>query len=193
MSLPLLVELPDTLKAIATNNEQALRSAVSAVDGLTLDDWDAERWAAFARVSAASEFVFEQSLRDPAMLLDLAASGDLDRRFAPGELCAQLAAAATGAASEDDLARALRRQRNRHQVRIIWRDVTRQADLVETCRDLSDMADAAIDQAYQWLYPRLCEQFGTPTGSRSGQPQQMVVLGMGKLGAVSSTCPRTST
>lgn len=74
MSLPLLVELPDTLKAIATNNEQALRSAVSAVDGLTLDDWDAERWAAFARVSAASEFVFEQSLRDPAMLLDLAAS-----------------------------------------------------------------------------------------------------------------------
>jgi hypothetical protein len=60
----------------------------------------------------------------------------------------------------------LRRARNRHQVRIIWRDLTRQADLVQTCRDLSDMADATIDQAYQWLYPRHCQQFGTPTGDQ---------------------------
>ncbi len=69
-------------------------------------------------------------------------------------------------------------------MRIIWRDLTRQADLVQTCRDLSDMADASIDQAYQWLYQRHCQQFGTPTGRRSGEPQQMVILGMGKLGAV---------
>ena len=78
----------------------------------------------------------------------------------------------------------LRRQRTRHQVRIVWRDLTRQADLVETCRDLSDMADACIDLAYQWLYQRHCQQFGVPTGRRSGEPQQMVILGMGKLGAV---------
>ncbi|MFW3897974.1 bifunctional [glutamate--ammonia ligase]-adenylyl-L-tyrosine phosphorylase/[glutamate--ammonia-ligase] adenylyltransferase [Pseudomonas bharatica] len=184
MSLPSLVALPDTLQHLTGSNEQSLRSAVAVVDGLSLDAWTAERWAAFARVAAASEFVLEQSLRDPAMLLSLAESGELERRFAPGELCAQLAAAAQAATTEDELARNLRRQRTRHQVRIIWRDLTRQADLVETCRDLSDMADAAIDQAYQWLYPRHCQQFGTPIGNRSGQPQQMVVLGMGKLGAV---------
>ncbi len=184
MSLPSLVALPDTLQHLTGSNEQSLRSAVAAVDGLSLDAWTAERWAAFARVAAASEFVLEQSLRDPAMLLSLAESGELERRFAPGELCAQLAAAVQAATTEDELARNLRRQRTRHQVRIIWRDLTRQADLVETCRDLSDMADAAIDQAYQWLYPRHCQQFGTPIGNRSGQPQQMVVLGMGKLGAV---------
>ncbi|RMS45903.1 Glutamate-ammonia-ligase adenylyltransferase [Pseudomonas amygdali pv. photiniae] len=69
-------------------------------------------------------------------------------------------------------------------MRIIWRDLTRQADLIETCRDPSEMADASIDLAYQWLYPRHCEQFGTPTGRHSGQPQHMVILGMGKLGAV---------
>lgn len=184
MSLPSLVALPDTLQHLTGSNEQSLRSGVAAADGLSLDAWTAERWAAFARVAAASEFVLEQSLRDPAMLLSLAESGELERRFAPGELCAQLAAAAQAATTEDELARNLRRQRTRHQVRIIWRDLTRQADLVETCRDLSDMADAAIDQAYQWLYPRHCQQFGTPIGNRSGQPQQMVVLGMGKLGAV---------
>ncbi|MBH8611556.1 bifunctional [glutamate--ammonia ligase]-adenylyl-L-tyrosine phosphorylase/[glutamate--ammonia-ligase] adenylyltransferase [Pseudomonas mohnii] len=185
MSLPSLAELPAILLPFVTRAEQSFRTAVSALDDdHGLSTWTPERWAQFARVTAASDFVIEQSVRDPLMLLDLVRSGELDRRFAPGELCAQIAAAVSAAETDDQLGRALRRQRARHQVRIIWRDLTRQADLVQTCRDLSDMADASIDQAYQWLYARHCQQFGVPTGRRSGQPQQMVVLGMGKLGAV---------
>ena len=185
MSLPSLAELPAILLPFVTRAEQSFRTAVSALDDdHGLSAWTPERWAQFARVTAASDFVIEQSIRDPLMLLDLVRSGELDRCFAPGELCAQIAAAVSAAETDDQLGRALRRQRARHQVRIIWRDLTRQADLVQTCRDLSDMADASIDQAYQWLYSRYCQQFGVPTGRRSGQPQQMVVLGMGKLGAV---------
>ncbi|WP_322845661.1 bifunctional [glutamate--ammonia ligase]-adenylyl-L-tyrosine phosphorylase/[glutamate--ammonia-ligase] adenylyltransferase [Pseudomonas sp. B33.4] len=185
MTLPVLAELPAILLPLVTRSEQSFRTAVAALeDDHGFASWTPERWAQFARVTAASEFVIEQSVRDPLMLLALAQSGELDRAFAPGELCAQIAAAVNAAQNEDELGRALRRQRSRHQVRIIWRDLTRQADLVQTCRDLSDMADATIDQAYQWLYSRHCEQFGTPTGRRSGEPQQMVILGMGKLGAV---------
>ncbi|WP_288098291.1 bifunctional [glutamate--ammonia ligase]-adenylyl-L-tyrosine phosphorylase/[glutamate--ammonia-ligase] adenylyltransferase [Pseudomonas sp.] len=185
MSLPSLAELPAILLPFVTRAEQSFRTAVSALDDdHGLSTWTPERWAQFARVTAASDFVIEQSVRDPLMLLDLVRSGELDRSFAPGELCARIAAAVSAAETDDQLGRALRRQRARHQVRIIWRDLTRQADLVQTCRDLSDMADASIDQAYQWLYSRHCQQFGVPTGRRSGQPQQMVVLGMGKLGAV---------
>ncbi len=185
MTLPVLAELPAILLPLVTRSEQSFRTAVAALeDDHGFADWTPERWAQFARVTAASEFVIEQSVRDPLMLLTLVQSGELDRAFAPGELCAQIAAAVNAAQTEEELGRALRRQRARHQVRIIWRDLTRQADLVQTCRDLSDMADATIDQAYQWLYSRHCEQFGTPTGRRSGEPQQMVILGMGKLGAV---------
>ncbi|MFQ6573653.1 bifunctional [glutamate--ammonia ligase]-adenylyl-L-tyrosine phosphorylase/[glutamate--ammonia-ligase] adenylyltransferase [Pseudomonas sp. UM16] len=184
MSLPLLADVPATLAPLASRSEQSLRAAVAQAPSLSLDGWTVEHWAQFARVTAASDFVFEQTLRDPAMLLDLVASGELERSFAPGELCTQIADAAQAAESEDELARNLRRQRSRQQVRIIWRDLNRQADLVQTCRDLSDLADACIDQAYQWLYPRHCQQFGTPIGHRSGLPQHMVVLGMGKLGAV---------
>lgn len=185
MTLPVLAELPAILLPLVNRSEQSFRTAVAALDDdHGLANWSAERWAQFARVSAASEFVIEQSVRDPLMLLSLVQSGELDRAYAPGELCTQIAAAVNAAQSEDELGRALRRQRARHQVRIIWRDLTRQADLVQTCRDLSDMADATIDQAYQWLYSRHCEQFGTPTGRRSGLPQPMVILGMGKLGAV---------
>jgi glutamate-ammonia-ligase adenylyltransferase len=183
MSLPSLAELPASFAPLVERNKQSLRSAVADA-GLQLDDWSPERWQQFDRVCAASDFVLQQVLRDPQMLLDLLASGELDRPFVVGELCAQVAAAAQAATTEDELARNLRRQRTRQQVRIIWRDLNRQADLVQTCRDLSDLADAAIDQAYQWLYPRQCQQFGTPIGHRSGEPQHMVVLGMGKLGAV---------
>ncbi|QXI15274.1 bifunctional [glutamate--ammonia ligase]-adenylyl-L-tyrosine phosphorylase/[glutamate--ammonia-ligase] adenylyltransferase [Pseudomonas hamedanensis] len=185
MTLPVLAELPAILLPLVSRSEQSFRTAVASLENdHGLSSWTPERWAQFARVTAASEFVIEQSVRDPLMLLSLVQSGELDRAFAPGELCAQIAAAVNAAQSEDELGRALRRQRARHQVRIIWRDLTRQADLVQTCRDLSDMADACIDQAYQWLYSRHCEQFGTPTGRRSGLPQPMVILGMGKLGAV---------
>ncbi|MCP1466888.1 bifunctional [glutamate--ammonia ligase]-adenylyl-L-tyrosine phosphorylase/[glutamate--ammonia-ligase] adenylyltransferase [Pseudomonas sp. S3E17] len=185
MSLPTLAELPAILLPKAQRAEQSFRDAVAALeDDHGLSAWTPQRWADFARVCAASDFVIEQSVRDPLMLLELAAWGELDRGFAPGELCGQIAGAVQQAETEDELGRVLRRQRTRQQVRIIWRDLTRQADLVQTCRDLSDMADASIDQAYQWLYQRHCVQFGTPTGRRSGEPQHMVILGMGKLGAV---------
>ncbi|VVP55419.1 bifunctional [glutamate--ammonia ligase]-adenylyl-L-tyrosine phosphorylase/[glutamate--ammonia-ligase] adenylyltransferase [Pseudomonas fluorescens] len=185
MSLPTLAELPGILQPFVTRAEQSFRTAVAALDDdHGLSAWTPERWAQFARVTASSDFVTEQSVRDPLMLLALVQSGELDRSFTPGELCGQIAAAVNAAQTDDELGRALRRQRNRQQVRIIWRDLTRQADLVQTCRDLSDMADASIDQAYQWLYSRHCQQFGVPTGRRSGEPQPMVILGMGKLGAV---------
>ncbi|MGH8420600.1 MAG: bifunctional [glutamate--ammonia ligase]-adenylyl-L-tyrosine phosphorylase/[glutamate--ammonia-ligase] adenylyltransferase [Pseudomonas sp.] len=187
MSLPSLADLPAVLLPLVTRAQQSFRAALAASSdtGLaTFEAWPAERLAAFDRVCAASDFVADQIVRDPQMLLDLAASGELERSFTAGELREHIANAVAEATSDDELGRNLRRQRTRQQVRIIWRDLTRRADLVETCRDLSDMADGSIDLAYRWLYDRHCQQFGTPTGRRSGEPQQMVILGMGKLGAV---------
>jgi glutamate-ammonia-ligase adenylyltransferase len=172
MSLPPLAALPTTLLPLAE------RAAA-----LPPSDWSGERAEALRRVCALSDFVHEQIVRAPELLAELGASGELERRLQGGELRAQLQAALADCADEDELGRRLRRFRNRQQVRIIWRDLTRQADLAETCRDLSDLADASIDGAYQWLFPRHCEQFGTPIGRRSGQVQHMVILGMGKLGA----------
>ncbi|WP_137975113.1 bifunctional [glutamate--ammonia ligase]-adenylyl-L-tyrosine phosphorylase/[glutamate--ammonia-ligase] adenylyltransferase [Pseudomonas sp. F(2018)] len=172
MSLPPLAALPTALLLLAERAAALLPS-----------DWSGERAEALRRVCALSDFVHEQAVRAPELLAELGASGELERRLQGGELRGQLQAALADCADEDELGRRLRRFRNRQQVRIIWRDLTRQADLAETCRDLSDLADASIDGAYEWLFPRHCEQFGTPIGRRSGQVQHMVILGMGKLGA----------
>ncbi|MEX6676988.1 bifunctional [glutamate--ammonia ligase]-adenylyl-L-tyrosine phosphorylase/[glutamate--ammonia-ligase] adenylyltransferase [Pseudomonas sp. W2Oct36] len=187
MSLPLLAELPAVLMPLVARAGQSWRTALDSLTDearQSFQTWPEARLQAFERVCAASDFVADQVSRDPLMLLDLAESGELERSFAPGELLGHIASAVIQAASDDELGRNLRRQRTRQQVRIIWRDLTRQADLVETCRDLSDMADGCIDLAYKWLYERHCQQFGTPTGRRTSEPQQMVILGMGKLGAV---------
>ncbi|MDO9321606.1 MAG: bifunctional [glutamate--ammonia ligase]-adenylyl-L-tyrosine phosphorylase/[glutamate--ammonia-ligase] adenylyltransferase, partial [Pseudomonas sp.] len=186
MSLPSLIHLPATLHASLALAETTWLAAVSALEADALarwQAWPAARQAAFTRALAASEFVSEQASRDPLMLLALADSGELERSLAPNELREQLQAAVTECADEEALGRCLRRLRNRQQLRIIWREVNRLADLREACGDLSALAEACIDLAYAWLYPRHCEQFGTPIGARSGAPQQMVVLGMGKLGA----------
>ncbi|WP_426142366.1 bifunctional [glutamate--ammonia ligase]-adenylyl-L-tyrosine phosphorylase/[glutamate--ammonia-ligase] adenylyltransferase [Pseudomonas sp. DWP3-1-2] len=187
MSLPSLADLPALLLPLVTRAQQSFRTSIGDLPegcAALFDAWPESRRHAFDRVCAASDFVAEQSCRDPRMLLELADSGELERRFEPGELREQIARALTDASTEEELGRNLRRQRTRQQVRIIWRDLTRQADLVETCRDLSEMADGCIDLAYRWLYERHCQQFGTPTGRRSGEAQPMVILGMGKLGAV---------
>ena len=173
MSLPSLAALPAALKTLA-DRAHALQLPAS---------WPVQRQDALLRICAASDFVHEQAVRDPQLLPALAESGELERAFAAGEMRRHLQAALDECADEDELGRRLRRFRNRQQVRIVWRDVTRQADLAETCRDLSDLADACIDLAYHWLYPRHCEQFGTPIGRRTGEAQHMVILGMGKLGA----------
>lgn len=186
MSLPSLAALPATLKPLAERAEQNFRTAIAALSAEQIDSfdsWSDERHADFARVTAGSDFVAEQVQRDPAFLLALAATGELERALQPGEMGAQLEALLADCADEDELGRRLRRFRRRQQMRIIWRDLTRRSDLAGTCRDLSDLADASIDQSLAWLYQRHCQQFGVPIGNRSGLPQKMIVLGMGKLGA----------
>ncbi|OBY59203.1 bifunctional [glutamate--ammonia ligase]-adenylyl-L-tyrosine phosphorylase/[glutamate--ammonia-ligase] adenylyltransferase, partial [Pseudomonas sp. AU12215] len=186
MSLPSLAALPATLKPLAERAEQNFRTAIAAFSPeqiASFDSWSDERHADFFRVTAGSDFVAEQVQRDPAFLLELAATGELERVLQPGEMGAQLEALLADCADEDELGRRLRRFRRRQQVRIIWRDLSRRSDLAGTCRDLSDLADACIDQSLAWLYQRHCQQFGVPIGNRSGLPQKMIVLGMGKLGA----------
>ena len=67
-------------------------------------------------------------------------------------------------------------------IRIAWRDLAGWAPLSETLADLSWLADACIQYALSFLYNQACEKRGTPLLS-DGSPQQIVVLGMGKLGA----------
>ncbi|MBX3702879.1 MAG: bifunctional [glutamate--ammonia ligase]-adenylyl-L-tyrosine phosphorylase/[glutamate--ammonia-ligase] adenylyltransferase [Steroidobacteraceae bacterium] len=135
---------------------------------------------AVPRVFAASEFVAEAAIREPALLPELAASGVLERARRPGEI-AELAMALAGNGDEAPFMDALRRLRRREMVRIAWRDLTGSAPLDEVLLELSDLADAAIRSALATASRSLASRYGLPR-SASGAAQELVVLAMGKLG-----------
>jgi glutamate-ammonia-ligase adenylyltransferase len=132
-------------------------------------------------VWAGSEFVARACIPDPALLTDLLASGDLDRRYAADDYLQRLNRQLAEATDEATLAAGLRRFRRREMVRIAWRDLAGLAGLEETLTDLSNVADSAVNAALDRLHDWQIRRFGTPRDAK-GQPQHLVVLGMGKLG-----------
>ena len=81
----------------------------------------------------------------------------------------------------EDMDRRLRHIRRAEMLRIAWRDVAGLAPTTETLRDLSELADQCVQQALVAHERVLLARHGTPRSPR-GEPQQLVVLGMGKLG-----------
>ncbi len=134
-----------------------------------------------AKVFACSQFVSESCLRQPELLAGLAASGDLTAQYNESHYSGWLARQQF--TDETDLMRQLRQFRRREMVRIAWRDLAGWALLSETLLDLSRLADACIQTALTFLYGQACAKRGTPLLADDGGPQQIIVLGMGKLGA----------
>ncbi|MEZ5530402.1 MAG: bifunctional [glutamate--ammonia ligase]-adenylyl-L-tyrosine phosphorylase/[glutamate--ammonia-ligase] adenylyltransferase [Porticoccaceae bacterium] len=135
-----------------------------------------------ARAWSGSEFVAATCIGQPAMFQQLVQSGDLGASIAADDFSRRLNQFLDTVTSEDELLRALRHFRNREMVRIVWRDLTRAAQLEETTADMTALAESVLQCTLDYLYPRACQDWGTPV-NRQGEPQQLVILGMGKLGA----------
>ena len=95
---------------------------------------------------------------------------------AEAELAARVAAG-NGAALDVAL-RELRRQVLLHT---IARDLTGRADLAEVCGAMTRLAQSTLSAAVALHHADLVATYGMPCGA-DGAPQQLVVIGMGKLG-----------
>jgi len=77
---------------------------------------------------------------------------------------------------------AMRRLRNLVIATLIQRDLGGQADLAEVVDTMSAFGDFAVQTHLAAITSDLIALHGTPTGEESGEAQEMIVLGMGKLG-----------
>ncbi len=136
----------------------------------------------FLQVMLFSEFAAGHLTRDPGMLSVMADSRDLMSRYSPHTLENKLAAQIGDKMDPAALKDLLFQFKLYEVIRIAWRDLTGEADLEETMADLSNLACACISSGMDYLYRALCEQKGTPTDA-DGNFQEIIVLGMGKLGA----------
>ncbi len=173
-----LVKLPETLRSPV---KAALDAFAEKFDELNPDFKPTpELTLSMVKVFGASQFVAENCTRKPEVLIDLIDSGDLSSAYLSGSYSEKLAAMPV--TSESELMTMLRQFRRREMVRIAWRDLAGWAELTETLSELSWLADACIRHALDFLYQQACRKYGTPLLS-DGRPQQIIVLGMGKLGA----------
>lgn len=134
------------------------------------------------RVWTCSDFIVRQLQQEPTMLNRLLDSGDLLADYSPDEYTRKVQTSLAKVRNEDELIRKLRQLRQYEMVRIAWRDIAGWASLEEILRDLSLLATASVDAALQKLHVWMCKEHGVPR-SEEGEPQSMIVIAMGKLGA----------
>ncbi|CAL61046.1 Glutamate-ammonia-ligase adenylyltransferase ([Glutamate--ammonia-ligase] adenylyltransferase) (Glutamine-synthetase adenylyltransferase) [Herminiimonas arsenicoxydans] len=77
---------------------------------------------------------------------------------------------------------AMRRVRNLVIATLIQRDLGGLADLAEVVDTMTTFGDFAVQTHLAAVSTELMAIHGTPTGHESGESQEMIVLGMGKLG-----------
>jgi glutamate-ammonia-ligase adenylyltransferase len=133
------------------------------------------------RVFPFSNFVASACIRSPGLLADLIESGHLCQSYREDSYALRLKDLLADTEEQKTLERRLRRFRLREMIRIAWRDLSGWADLFETVADLSNLAEACIESALDFLYRWQCETHGIPFDNQHHQ-QHLVVIGMGKLG-----------
>ena len=187
MLTPQLDAIPEALHGLVEQHWRGLADALARIENLPGVQDAGGLAQELTRVLVGSDYVAAQLAKRPELLQDLLARDDLHQACPAARYRERLASELALADDEASLHRCLRQFRQREMVRIIWRDETRLADLRQTTQELSWLADACIDLTLDRLYGEACEKWGTPHSRPDAkgrtQPQRMVVLGMGKLGA----------
>ncbi|QSX30770.1 bifunctional [glutamate--ammonia ligase]-adenylyl-L-tyrosine phosphorylase/[glutamate--ammonia-ligase] adenylyltransferase [Shewanella cyperi] len=139
----------------------------------------AEQRLELETVLGLSDFIARELCRHPEWIPDYFA-GQLEK-VERSEFDKKLHQDLTNVRSEDEAKAVLRQFRNRHMVRLAWRDFLGYSELEESLLDISALAEALIVAARDWLYQDMCQSLGTPVDG-NGRPQTLMILGMGKLG-----------
>jgi glutamate-ammonia-ligase adenylyltransferase len=134
------------------------------------------------RVWAASEFVSRLCIRHPQRIVALLQSDDLQRDYSDDEYHQRLNLLCENVADNAQLSIVLRQFRNIEMLRLAWRDISEQGELLQILRELSLLAEACVQVATDKLYAWMEPTYGTPLNT-DGSAMQLTTLGMGKLGA----------
>ena len=139
-----------------------------------------------------SDFVATSCIRNPEMLAEMVANGDLEKQYSVDEYDTRLKESLSKIAEtikrdksqnlDSTIKHHLRELRQHEMVRIAFRDLSGFAGLSDTMTELSAFADRCLKWSLSVLFQHQCEKFGTPKKS-DGSIQQLVIIGMGKLGA----------
>ena len=154
-------------------------SQLCETQGITLDLQNNPQISPLITAMAMSDFVATQLQKQPELLAQWLAKSpsiaDCDH------YSQRLQAVLSVVESEEQLHSALRRFRHREMAALSFVQSNRFATVQQIFERLSDLAEALILGARDWLFERLCQEYGTPM-NELGEKQELLILGMGKLG-----------
>ncbi len=123
--------------------------------------------AVVVTLAAGSQFLADTLVRTPQLLPWLLDPRVMRPRPREG-MHEEIAAAVRPFRTEEARANALRRVKRREFCRIGLRDMLGDADLVTTTQELSNLADACLQQAWEIVRPGLIERYGVPRHHPTG-------------------------
>lgn len=173
-SSELLAQLPSELHADITHMVSELPDLF---DQRRLAEMDAHL---AGRVLASSSFIQRQAVRFPEISEKLLQGVD-PINWCVDSLFEELTGRVDGVTDEATMMRLLRQFRNQYMLQIAWLDLAG-AEVDSILQYLSALADALIRCAVEWAYSMACARSGIPRDEQ-GKEQQLIVIGMGKLGA----------
>ncbi|MBI5190608.1 MAG: bifunctional [glutamate--ammonia ligase]-adenylyl-L-tyrosine phosphorylase/[glutamate--ammonia-ligase] adenylyltransferase [Nitrospirae bacterium] len=196
VEVPLLVELLSGLLracSLSADPDLCLNSfeRVSAASEsresfLSALSWEPESIKLLAPVLASSRFLTTYITGEPESLLGwLLEKGRLDAPRTRETMAAELAAACPPDTPVKEAMTALREYKYREFLRLTVRDLLGVAELAETTRELSDLADACLDAAIAVAGTELEGRYGRPEYTGPGgepEPCPFTVIALGKLG-----------
>ncbi len=174
----LLLDCPDPDDALAGIDEYVKRTNETMPFART-----PQRLSAAVRLFSHSGYLKETLLRHPELLDWCLEKERLHRLSSTAELRAELGWL-SALADEKTAARTLTRFRRMQLLRIAARDVLGFAALAEVTLELSNLADAVLQGALDYLQQKLSTRFGRPLTPADTGPieSEMAVLSLGKLG-----------
>lgn len=134
------------------------------------------------RLCAASPYLVGVLTNNPGMIDELIDSLMLDRLPGSRQIEDQVVQLCHGV---EDPVPVLHSFKNSMHLQIGTRDILGKDEIVDTHRALSDVAETCLKQMIEHEYHRLVQKLGVPTvtqGPRAGQPTDLIVLAVGKLG-----------
>lgn len=133
--------------------------------------------AYLGHAAKCSPFVSRLLAKDSQLLSDLL--NNLHQSYQKAEMLTTIQAQII--LDEQGLKQQLRRLRQHVMARMIVRDLNGLADFYEVVQTTSTLAEVTLQHAIAFHTAQLNKLYGTPK-SQQGEPQSLIVVGMGKLG-----------
>ncbi|OOH89763.1 bifunctional glutamine synthetase adenylyltransferase/deadenyltransferase [Pasteurellaceae bacterium 15-036681] len=161
-----------------SQSEQKLRELI-AQHHLSADLQNSAQISPLVKAIALSDFVYQQLQKQPELLAQwLSKTPTIDDCADYSE---RLQAVLGTVTDESQLQRELRLFRHREMASLSLIQSNHFATTQQVFECLSDLAEALILGARDWLFSKMCQEYGTPM-NELGEQQELLILGMGKLG-----------